>query len=47
LADRFGAVLAARQAELGALAREQGKSTRAAFIRQARKVFAGLFGKKL
>jgi CRP-like cAMP-binding protein len=46
LVDRVGAVLAKRQAELSALSSAEGKSARDAFVRKARKAFAGLFGKQ-
>ena len=44
LVDRFANVLAKRQAELNALAPAHG-AARDAFLRQARKVFTGLFGR--
>lgn len=45
LLERFGAVLAARQAELDDLARTRSAAGKDEFIRQARKFFSGLFGK--
>jgi CRP-like cAMP-binding protein len=45
LLDRFGAVLAARQAELAALASPRGVATREDFVRRARTFFTGLFGR--
>ena len=44
LVDKFSLVLARRQAELNALAPAQGAKSRDAFIRQARNLFAGIFG---
>ena len=43
LIDRFGAVLARRQAELKALTPRKSGKQGDALVRQARKVFAGLF----
>ena len=44
LVDKFAAVLAKRQAELNAVSRPHS-SSHEKFTRQARKVFAGLFGR--
>jgi CRP-like cAMP-binding protein len=44
LVDKFALVLAKRQAELNALAPSQNATSRDAFMRQARRLFAGIFG---
>lgn len=44
LLDRFAGVLAQRQEELNALSSVRTSTARDAFVRQARNVFAGLFG---
>jgi CRP/FNR family transcriptional regulator, cyclic AMP receptor protein len=45
LIDKFAAVLAKRQAELNAVSRSPAKTSNENFARQARKVFAGIFGR--
>jgi CRP-like cAMP-binding protein len=45
LIDKFAAVLAKRQAELNAVSRSPSKTSNENFARQARKVFAGIFGR--
>ena len=45
LVDTFAEVLARRQAELNALSGQAAAGSRDAFVGQARKVFAGLFGR--
>ncbi|HEX9904290.1 MAG TPA: cyclic nucleotide-binding domain-containing protein [Propylenella sp.] len=44
LIDRFGEMLALRQAELNALSASRTAASREAFVSQARKAFAGIFG---
>jgi CRP-like cAMP-binding protein len=44
LVDKIALVLARRQAELNALAPSRSATSRDAFIRQARNIFAGIFG---
>jgi len=45
LVEKFAKVLATRQAELSLLSDSGAAGSREAFIRQARKVFAGIFGR--
>jgi CRP/FNR family cyclic AMP-dependent transcriptional regulator len=45
LIDKFAVVLAKRQAELNAVSRSPAKPSNENFARQARKVFAGIFGR--
>jgi hypothetical protein len=45
LVDKFARVLARRQAELNQLSGVPAAGSREAFVNQARKVFAGIFGR--